>query len=374
MMEYRRIPYTKLDVSKICLGTMTFGEQNTQTEAHEQLNYALEQGVNFIDTAELYPVPPRAETYGNTESIIGNWFAQKKTRSKVILASKVAGPARDVGHIRGKNPLTKKNILQAIEGSLSRLQTDCIDLYQIHWPQRSVNIFGALNFDIEKEQPIFPLHSYSGSLQKLKEQAWEQKPSSLSLWEEEILESMQTMQELMQNGKIQYYGLSNETPWGVMTFLHLAEKYNLPRPVSIQNAYSLLNRTFEIGLAEVAYRSKIGLLAYSPLAFGRLTGKYIQNQPPKARLTLFQRFQRYNSPLAVLASEKYCQLAKKMNLSPTLMALAFVNAQFFVTSNIIGATNLEQLKENLASLSVSLPAEIVAEIEKMHHQFPNPAP
>ena len=358
-MEYSSLPHTQLKLSKIALGTMTFGEQNTEKEAHQQLDYALDQGVNLIDTAEMYPVPPNAQTTGKTEEYIGSWLP--KNRQKVVLATKVSGVFASSGpsgleHIQ-RSSATEKNIHQALEGSLKRLHTEHIDIYQIHWPTRPVNNFGKLLFPNQQQAALA-----------------EQPSSALDQETEGILAEMRALDKLIKAGKISYYGLSNETPWGLMRYLGLAEKHNLPRPITIQNPYSLLNRSFEVGLAEVALHEKIGLLAYSPLAFGRLTGKYIGAAPPKARLTLFNRFQRYNHPRSLAASEAYVAVAKKFNLSPTKLALAYVHQKPFVTSTIIGATSLEQLEENIASLEHKLPLECLAELEAIHQEFPIPAP
>ena len=347
-MEYRELGTTGIRVSAICLGTMTWGEQNTKEDAFEQLDYALQNEVNFIDTAELYPVPPRAETHTRTEDYIGQWFKERKNRDKVILATKVAGRAPWVSYIRdGKNCFDKKNIRAAIEGSLKRLQTDYIDLYQLHWPDRKTNFFGQLGCKVPQKDDSVPIE-----------------------------ETLDALAGLVKEGKVRNIGLSNETPWGVMSFLNAADKKNQPRVVSIQNRYSLLNRTFEVGNAEVAYREKVGLLAYSPLAFGVLSNKYAGGAMPEgARLTLFGgHFKRYSNELAMKATEKYAEVAKKHGLSPVQMALAYVTSRPFVTSNIIGATSLEQLKENIGSKDITLSKEVEKDIEAVHQQVPNTSP
>ncbi len=346
-MKFKSLGNTDIKVSEICLGTMTWGEQNTQDEAFEQMDYALDAGINFFDTAELYPVPPSAETYTATETIIGNWLANRKNRDKVILASKIAGLADWVPHIRGDNAcLDKKNITQAVEGSLKRLQTDYIDLYQLHWPDRETNYFGELGYKHTGNNNGTPIE-----------------------------ETLDALDNLVSQGKIRHIGLSNETPWGAMKFLHLAESLGLTKIVSIQNPYNLLNRTFEIGLSEIAMREKCGLLAYSPLAFGVLSGKYLNNQKPaNARITLFERFSRYTNTQGQLATQAYVDIANKHQLDPSQMALAYVNTREFVTSNIIGATTMDQLKNNIESINIVLSEEILAEIEAVHIQYPNPCP
>ena len=345
-MQYRSLGKTDVSVSAISLGTMTWGEQNTQEQAFEQIRMAKEARVNFIDTAEMYPVPPRGETYTRTESIIGEYFKKYGDRSDWVLASKVAGPGR-MDHIRDGNPrLDRKNITAALEASLKRLNTDYLDLYQLHWPDRETNFFGVLGYTHDEQDVAV-----------------------------DIEETLSVLGDLVKAGKIRHFGLSNETPWGTHRFLHLAQTHGLPRAVSIQNPYNLLNRSFEIGLAEMAIREQIGLLAYSPLAFGMLTGKYENGaRPADGRLTLFDRFQRYNSPQAVSATARYVALAREHGLDPSQMALAYVTSRPFVTSNIIGATNLEQLAINLGSIDVSLSDEVIAGIEAIHVAQPNPAP
>ena len=345
-MQFRSLGKTDISVSAIALGTMTWGEQNTQAQAFEQIRMAKQAGVNFIDTAEMYPVPPRGETYTRTESIIGEYFKQHGDRDDWILASKVAGPGR-MEHIRDGNPrLDRHNITAALEGSLKRLNTDYLDLYQLHWPDRKTNFFGVLGYTHD--------------------------PDDVAV---EIEETLAVLDDLVKAGKIRHFGLSNETPWGTHRFLHLAQAHGLARAVSIQNPYNLLNRSFEIGLAEMAIREQVGLLAYSPLAFGMLSGKYENGaRPADGRLTLFERFQRYTNPQAERATAQYVALAREHGLDPSQMALAYVTSRPFVTSNIIGATNLEQLAINLGSIDVSLSDEVIAGIEAIHVSQPNPAP
>lgn len=345
-MKFRKLGKTKEEVSVICLGTMTWGEQNTETEAHEQLDYAFERGINFIDTAEMYPVPPKADTYTLTEQYIGRWDKLKTHRDKIFLATKIAGPM-GAGYIRGGNNFKKEQIFEACDQSLKRLGVETIDLYQLHWPERTTNYFGQLGIeDLPTEEDFTP-----------------------------ILERLEALQELKNQGKIKYYGLSNETPWGVMKYIEVARREGLMEPQSIQNPYSLLNRSFEVGNAEVSLREKVGLLAYSPLGFGVLSGKYLNGKrPPKARITLYERFSRYTSPEGVHATELYCKLAKDHGLSPAQMALAFVNDRSFVTSNIIGATTMDQLKENIDSIEIELSSEIKEEINKLHRMMSNPCP
>lgn len=346
-MEYTTLGQTDLKVSKICLGTMTFGEQNTEAEGHEQLDYALSQGINFIDTAELYSVPGRAETQGSTERIIGTWINSRKNRDQYVLATKIVGPAANLTYIRNPLKFNRSQIQTALEGSLRRLQTDYVDLYQLHWPERKTNFFGKRSYIHDPNDP----------------------------WEDNFLEILEVMQDLIQQGKIRHFGVSNETPWGLMRFLQLAEKHDLPRCVSIQNPYSLLNRTFEVGLAEVAIRESAGLLAYSPMAFGLLSGKYHQGtDTPRDRINQFRTLSRYNSHNSKEATGRYLAIAEKHGLSLAQMSLAFVNSRPFVTSNIIGATTMKQLKENVASIELELPYEVLREIEEVHNEIPNPAP
>ena len=346
-MEFRKLGNTDIDVSLICLGTMTWGEQNSEKEAHEQLDYALDSGINFIDTAELYPVPPKKETQGLTDQYIGNWIGLRKNRDKFILASKVTGRS-GMDWFRGSETrLDRDNILQSVEDSLKRLKTDYIDLLQLHWPDTKSNFFGNLDYKHSKEDDFIPLEL-----------------------------QLEALAELVKSGKVRYIGLSNETPWGVAKFLELSKTNNLPRIVSVQNPYSLLNRSFEIGLSEIAIRENCGLLAYSPLAFGVLSGKYLGGKKPKgARLTLFgDQFTRYTKERSIQATEEYERIAKKHNLDFAQMSLAFINRQPFLTSNIIGATTMEQLKSNIGSLGISLSEDIISDIETVHSSNPNPSP
>lgn len=346
-MKYTRIPHTDIRISKICLGTMTWGRQNNEDEAHEQMDYALDQGVNFFDTAEMYPVPPKKELYAVTEELIGNWFKKTGNRDKVVLATKIAGPGYAAKEIRDTG-FSRDSIIGAVEGSLKRLQTDHIDLYQLHWPERNTNFFGQRGFNA---------HAIDG-------------------WEDNIHQVLETLRDLKAEGKIRHVGISNETPWGTMRYLEESKVHqSLPRMLTIQNPYSLLNRLFEVGLSEISMREQIGLLAYSPMAFGVLSGKYLGDVPPrKARVTLFPQYDRYSSPSAVEATKKYAELAKEHNLNMAQMALAFVNSRPFVTSNIIGATTMEQLKENIESIEVNLSDEVLKGIDEIHNSIPNPAP
>ncbi|MBS4074920.1 NADP(H)-dependent aldo-keto reductase [Ameyamaea chiangmaiensis] len=350
-MERRRLGRTDLMVSAICLGTMTFGQQNTEAEGHAQLDYALDRGINFIDTAELYSIPPRAETQGSTERIVGSWLAARGNRDKVILATKVVGRTQ-MGWFRpdgAEARLDRANIRYAIEGSLKRLRTDYIDLYQLHWPDRDIGLFGGNGNtfhglgDTSKDVPIE--------------------------------ETLAALDELVQEGKIRHVGLSNETAWGTARFVHLAETGHGPRVASIQNAYNLLNRTFEIGLAELAMREQVGLLAYSPLAQGYLTGKYQRGaRPAGARTTLFDRGQRYQKVNAEEAIDAYLELAADMGVDPAQLALAFVTQRPFVTSNIIGATSMDQLRTDLGSLDVVITPDLLARIDAIHARYCNPSP
>jgi len=345
-MDYRQLGRTDLNVSSICLGSMTWGEQNTAQEGQAQIERAKAYGVNFLDTAEMYPVPPRAETYSKTEQIIGDYFKQRGDRADWVLASKIAGPGNGINYIRdGQLKHNRAHIVEALDASLKRLQTDWIDLYQLHWPERPTNYFGQLGYR-HQDSDFTPIE-----------------------------ETLEALDEQVKAGKIRYIGLSNETPWGTMKFLQLAEKRGWPRSVSIQNPYNLLNRSFEVGLAEIAIREQCGLLAYSPLAFGMLSGKYANGaRPANARISLFSRFSRYTNAQAEAACARYVALAREHGLDPAQMALAFVTAQPFVTSNIIGATSLEQLDSNLASTELKLSAEVLAGIEAIHKDHPNPAP
>ncbi|MFL1404276.1 NADP(H)-dependent aldo-keto reductase [Marinobacter sp. M1N3S26] len=345
-MEMRKLGRSDLDVSLICLGTMTWGEQNTEQEAFEQLDYAVGEGINFIDAAEMYPVPPRAETQGLTEQYLGNWLVRRGRRDDLVIASKVAGPGNGLTYLRDGPRLTRDHIRAACDASLKRLQTDYIDLYQVHWPDRNANFFGRLGYRHKENEDQTPIEETLGALH-----------------------------ELVQEGKIRHIGLSNETPWGTMKYLQLAEQHGWPRPVSIQNPYNLLNRTFEQGLAEIAHREDVGLLAYSPLAFGMLTGKYLDGKRPEnARITLFRRFVRYQGERAEQAIRAYCQLAREHGLSPAQLALAWVNSRRFLTSNIIGATSMEQLRENIGSARVELSDDVVDKLEELHREFTYPCP
>ena len=345
-MNYKKLGNTDLDVSTICLGTMTWGEQNTQDQGFEQMDYALDQGVNFWDTAELYSVPPKEKTFGHTEIIIGNWFKKTNKRDKVILATKVAGPSRP--YLRGGgNQFDKKNLTEALNGSLKRLQTDYIDLYQLHWPERNTNMFGRLGYE----------HKDNSEWNKF----------------EDVLENLKNF---IDEGKIRNIGLSNETPWGTSKFLEISKEKNLPRMMSVQNPYNLLNRSYEVGLAEISIREKIGLLAYSPLAIGFLSGKYRNNKKPeKSRLALDGDFwTRYNKPNTEKAVEAYYEIAKKYNLDMAQMSLKFCEIQPFVTSVIIGATTMEQLKTDIESVNVNLNDEVIKEINEVQKIYPNPCP
>lgn len=346
-MQHIKLGTSNLLVSKICLGTMTFGQQNTEAEGHEQMDYAFEAGINFFDTAEMYPIPSRKETQGSTEAIIGNWMKQRGLRDQIILASKITGPSPAMLHIRNPLDFSKKQILEALDGSLRRLQTDYIDLYQLHWPERRMNMFGKRGFEHDPSDP----------------------------WQDNFAEVLGVLNELVQAGKIRYFGLSNESPWGVMRVLHLCESLGLPRPVSIQNPYSLLNRLFEIGLAEISMREQIGLLAYSPLGFGVLSGKYLRGEAgPESRLNLFRQYVRYSGETSQAAAQEYLRIADEYGFSPAQMALAFVNNRPFVASNIIGATSMAQLKENIGSVMVELGPDVLKAIESVHQRMPDPAP
>ncbi|HBV92618.1 MAG TPA: NADP(H)-dependent aldo-keto reductase [Pantoea sp.] len=346
-MHYHRIPHSTLEVSQLGLGTMTFGEQNSEADAHAQLDLAIRSGINFIDTAEMYPVPPRPETQGLTEQYIGSWLKQRGSRDKIILASKVAGPSRgNDASIRPDMALDRKNIRAALDASLKRLNTDYLDLYQLHWPQRQTNYFGKLGYQ------------YSETTAQVT-----------------LLETLEALTEQVRAGKIRYIGVSNETAWGVMRYLQLAEKHELPRIISIQNPYSLLNRSFEVGLAEISQHEGVELLAYSSLAFGTLSGKYLNGaQPAGARNTLFSRFTRYSGEQSQKAIAEYVALAQQHQIDPSQMALAYVRQQPFVASTLLGATTPEQLQINIDSVNLTLNAEILEGIEAIHRRYTYPAP
>jgi aryl-alcohol dehydrogenase-like predicted oxidoreductase len=346
-MEYNLLPNTNIKISKICLGTMTWGEQNTEAEAHEQLDYATNNEINFIDTAELYAVPAKATTQGKTETFIGTWLNKRKKRDDLIIASKAAGPGAFVQHIRSGPKFNKEHLTEALHNSLKRLQTDYIDIYQLHWPERPTNYFGALGYEHKSDDPIT-----------------------------DFRETLSILQDFIKEGKIRHIGLSNETPWGTMQYVRIAERENLTKVITIQNPYSLINRTFEIGLSEISIREKIGLLAYSPLGGGLLSDKYLNgNKPDGARYTLWPNyFFRYSHPNTMKAIEKYAELASSNNMTLAQMALAFVNTRNFLCANIIGATSITQLKENINSINIKLSKEVEQEIEKIHLEFPNPAP
>jgi aryl-alcohol dehydrogenase-like predicted oxidoreductase len=349
-MEYRPLGNTSIQVPLIGLGTMTWGEQNNLQQACEQMDYALSRGVNLFDVAEMYPVPPRPETVGETERCVGQWLAQTGRRAEITLATKVTGRADQknsaLAHIRNGARLSRDHIRSAIEGSLERMQTDYIDLYQVHWPERATNFFGARGYS----------HNPDGD--------------GIA-----IEETLRALAELVDEGLINHIGISNETPWGTMEYLRLAENHGLPAVASIQNVYNLLSRQFETGLAEMSIRENIGLLAYSPMAFGMLSGKYLAGKKPSdARLTLFDRFTRYDSPQSLAATEAYAEIATQQGLSLAQMSLAFVCQQPFVASCLIGATTMEQLKENIDAAEITLSEEVIAEIEAVHHCYPDPAP
>jgi aryl-alcohol dehydrogenase-like predicted oxidoreductase len=346
-MKYTHLPHTDIEVSKLCLGTMTWGRQNTEAEGHEQMDFALENGINFFDTAEMYPIPATKERYADTEKIIGNWFKKNRNRDKVVLATKIVGRSEGTKFIRNTG-INRENILAAVDGSLKRLQTDYIDLYQLHWPDRSTNFFGKRGY----------------------------KYNAGDHWEDNFHQILETLRDLIREGKIRHIGVSNETPWGAMRYLEESKVHrDLPRMITIQNPYSLLNRTFEIGLAEISHRENLGLLSYSPMGFGVLSGKYLGGRKPgNTRVTLFPNYNRYSGETAVRATQKYFELAQANNMSLAQMALAFVNSRPFVTSNIIGTTSIRQLKENIASIDVQLSPELIKGIESIHREIPDPAP
>ena len=345
-MKYTNIPNTNIKISKICLGTMTFGQQNTEVEAHEQLNHAIEKGINFIDTAEMYSVPGRKETQGSAERFIGSWLKDQQ-RENLVVATKVTGPSKGLSYIRDNMGFSNDSIDDAIGKSLKRLQTDYIDIYQLHWPERNANFFGKRNYS----------HDFKEK------------------WEDNFKEIIEKLDSLVKEGKIRHYGVSNETPWGLMRHLEESAKNQLVRCKTIQNPYSLLNRTFEIGLAEISMRENVGLLAYSPMAFGSLSGKYLKGiMPEGSRLKLFPVFSRYNSDQSRFLVQKYADLAKEFNISLAQLSLAFVSQQPFLTSTIIGATTMEQLEENIQSIHVELSKETLKEIDAIQDLQPNPAP
>ncbi|AWM15262.1 NADP(H)-dependent aldo-keto reductase [Flavobacterium sediminis] len=344
-MKYINLPRTDIKVSTVCMGTMTFGEQNTEQEAHEQLSYITDQGVNFIDTAEMYPIAARKETLGSTERYIGSWLKKTGKRDQLVIATKIAGPNRGMEYIRQPLSFSKKSIHEAVENSLKNLQTDYIDLYQMHWPERVMNMFGKRGVsDIDHR------------------------------WEDSVLDVLTTFDGLIKEGKIRHIGVSNENPWGVMRYLMESEKHGLPRIATIQNPYSLLNRLFEVGLSEIALREEVGLLAYSPLGFGFLSGKHLNGVDSKSRIGLFPQFTRYTNDNCYKATAMYQEIAQKHKLSLAQMAIAFVKEQAFVTSTIIGATTMEQLKENRSAFDIVLNEEIIAEINAVQDLIPNPAP
>ena len=345
-MKFKKLGNTDLDVSLICLGTMTWGTQNTEKDAFEQMDYSVSQGVNFFDTAEIYSVPPTSDSYGKTEVMIGNWFEKRKNRDKIILASKVAGPGCD--WIRGGgNNFDEKKIGEAIDGSLKRLKTDYIDLYQLHWPERSTNFFGRRDY------------SYNN-----KEGEWNSF--------ENILDALG---KYIKSGKIRYIGMSNETPYGLSRYLEISKNKDAPRMMSVQNPYSLVNRTYEIGMSEISIRQKCGLLVYYPLAAGALSGKYRNGEMPKnSRMALFKGWERHLNPLAMRAYDEYYKLAKDFNLTMVQLAQSFVNSRPFVTSNIIGATTMEQFKENIGSVNIDFTDEMMERVDKIHNENPNPSP
>ncbi|MDC1092775.1 aldo/keto reductase [Pelagibacteraceae bacterium] len=345
-MKYKKLGTTDLDVSLICLGTMTWGTQNSEEDAFEQMDYSVSKGINFFDTAEIYSVPPNAESYGKTEKMIGNWFVKRKNREKIILASKVAGPGCD--WIRGgENSFDEKKISEAIDGSLKRLKTDYIDLYQLHWPERSTNFFGKREYSVNEGEGNW--NSFESILQAL--------------------------EKFIKSGKIRYIGMSNETPFGLSKYIELSKSKDLPRMMSVQNPYNLVNRTYEIGMSEISLREKCGLLVYYPLAAGGLSGKYRNNQMPEnSRMALFKGWERHLNPLAMKAYEEYYKLAKDNGMTMVQLAQSFVNSRPFVTSNIIGATTMKQLKENIDSINVELTDEIVEKINLIHNNNPNPSP
>lgn len=345
IMKYTTLPNTDIKVSKICLGSMTWGRQNTEVQGHEQMDYALTQGVNFIDTAEMYSVPFTKETQGETERIIGSWLSKNKNRDQIILASKVTGPSPTFAPIRDNLGFSKEAIEEALHKSLKRLQTDYLDLYQLHWPERNTNFFGQRGYTHNPDEQ----------------------------WKDNIAEILETLEGYIKEGKIRHIGLSNESPFGTMRFVEEARK-GAPKMITVQNPYNLLNRKDEVGLTEVLHREQIGHLPYSPLGFGQLTGKYLDGYPKDGRVTLFPNYNRYHNENSFEATRRYKKIADNHGLSLTQMALAFVTDRPFVTSNIIGATSMEQLKENIGSAAVTLSDEVLTAIDEVHAAIPNPAP
>lgn len=345
-MKYTTLPNTDIRVSKICLGTMTWGEQNTEAEGHEQIEFAVDKGVNFLDTAEMYSIPGKSETQGSTEEIIGTWFKKTGKREDVVLASKVVGRGESMKHIRENLGFSKEAVTDALHKSLKRLQTDYIDLYQLHWPERNTNFFGKRGYEHDKDEA----------------------------WEDNFKEVLETLDGFIQEGKIRQVGLSNETPFGVMRFLEESRKHNLPKMITVQNPYNLLNRKDEIGLTEILHRENVGLFPYSPLGMGTLSGKHLDGVQKNSRLDLFPQYKRYSGEQAVKATRAYSEIAKKYDLSFTQMSLAFVNTRPFLTSNIVGATSIKQLEENIGSIDVELSEEVLEAINEVHETYPNPAP
>ncbi|MGB3774250.1 MAG: aldo/keto reductase [Leeuwenhoekiella sp.] len=344
-MKYTTLPNTTIEVSKICLGTMTWGEQNTEAEGHAQLDYAIDQGINFIDTAELYSTPAKAETYGSTEKIIGTWLKKRAKRDDLIIASKIAGPGEMTKHIR-TGGYVKEELKDAIHKSLKRLQTDYIDLYQLHWPERNTNYFGKLDYQHNADEA----------------------------WSDNFKEILESLDSFIKEGLIRHVGVSNETAYGLSRFLEESRRNDLPKMITMQNPYNLLNRKDEIGLTEIMHREEMGMLAYSPMGFGTLSGKHLDGIQKNTRLSFFPQYDRYSNENSVKATRKYKDIAESHGLSLAQMALAFVNSRPFMTANIIGATKMEQLKENIASITVDLSEGILEEIDAVHTAIPNPAP
>lgn len=346
-MKYRKLGRTDIEVSAICLGTMTWGEQNTEADGHAQLDCAIDAGINFIDTAEVYPSPPTADNYGRTEEIIGTWLQKRTDRDRLVIATKIAPAAKSMAYIReGGNRLDRTNIRLAVDASLKRLQTDYIDLYQVHWPERFTNYFGQLNYRHLPEKDGTP-----------------------------IAETLEALDEVVKAGKVRHLGIANESAWGLSHYLCLAQTRSLSRVVTIQNPYNLLNRTFEVGLSEIAHREQVGLLAYSPLAFGMLSGKYLGATPPKdTRISLYEAYNRYSNDIGMKMTKHYVQLAEDAGLKPAQLALAFILSRPFLTSVITGATSLEQLRSNIASMDIELTDDILKKIDSLHFSQPSPCP